>query len=248
MLIKQSVLTIFTLLITFIVLLVFDFGYILSGIITLSIVVISYIIYVNIIQRKRYKLIEENLDPEAFVKATEKQFETIGNDKKANGMLSNDLAAGLMSMGKYDEAKKILKEINIKDIPKQAGILLSYLNNIMVVNYKLNNVDEANRIYEDFIRKYKVKRDNEQNIMNLILANKSLEEKDCKKSRELFRKVLEKNKSERLKIDIEFDLAIIDEKEGNIKEAIRRYKYVANNGNKLYSASLARERLEYYKS
>jgi tetratricopeptide (TPR) repeat protein len=159
-------------------------------------------------------------------------------------MLKADLIVGLLSMRKYEDAWDILNEIDIKYLPKWDGSLLIYYNNEMSLYFNTGEIDKAKEIYETKIKNYPIKILNESLTMDLILANKSFYEKEYNSSKELFSKVLQNNKSKRLKLEVYYILANIAEQEGNIEEAIQKYKTVAEEGNKLYSAYLARGKLK----
>lgn len=216
----------------------------LSGIITFIIVLLGYIIVANFKQRKRYKLLEEDLDPKGFIESTERQIKIIGKNKRSRTILNADLIVGLMSMRRYEEALDILNEIDIKYLSKWNGSSLICYSNEMSLYYNIGEVDKAKEIYESKIKNYPIKILNESLTMNVILANKSFYEKEYSSCKELYNRVLQGNKSKRLKFEVYYILANIDEEEGNIEEAIKKYRIVADKGNKLYSADLAREKLK----
>lgn len=126
MLVTRSSLIIITLVLNIMLLKVFDFGTILAGLVTFFLVIFGYIIYANIRQGRRYNLLEQDLDPEAFIKATEKQMEITGKNKRACAILNGDLIVGLLSMRRYEEAKDILDKIDIKYLSKFNGSILIY--------------------------------------------------------------------------------------------------------------------------
>lgn len=221
-----------------------NLGGLLSWILTVMIIGIGYIIYSNIRQKKRYDLLEQDLDPEAFIEATKKQMKITGKNKRAYALLNHDLIVGLLSMRKYEEARDVLDEINEAHLSKWNGSILNYYNVEMILYSNAGDMDRANEIYETKIRNYPIKLLNESMTMDLILADKSLREKEYNISRELFNKVLKNIKSKRLKLEIYHSLAIIDEEEGRIEEAIRKYKKVADKGNKLHLSFLAKEKLK----
>jgi tetratricopeptide (TPR) repeat protein len=222
----------------------FNLNIVLSGVITFIIVLLGYIIVANIRQRKRYNLLEKDLEPEAFIESTKNQLEITGKNKQANTMLNIDLLLGLMIMRRYEEARNVLNKINTKYLSKWNGSILIFHNSEMSFYYNTGEIDKAMEIYNTRIKSYPIKTLNESITMDLILANKSYHEKEFKVSRELYQKVLQGNKSKRLELEIYFVLDNIDEEEGNIEEAIRKYDKVADEGNKLYSAYLSKEKLK----
>jgi tetratricopeptide (TPR) repeat protein len=223
---------------------VFNLNTILAGVITVTLIFLGYIIYANTRQKKRHDLLEKYLDPDAFIKATEKQLKITGKNKQANTMLNLDLLLGFLCMRNYEEAKDALNNINKKYLTKWNGSILIFHSYEMNLYYNTGEIDKAMKIYETRIKEYPIKILNESITMNLILANKSYNEKEYKISRELYQRVLQGNKSKRLEIEIYYILANIDEDEGNIEEAIKKYKKVVNEGNKLYSVNLAKEKLK----
>lgn len=243
-LIKRSILIIATIIINIVLLKVFNLNTVLAGVITVTIVFLGYIIYANIRQRKRHDLLEKYLNPDAFIEATEKQLEITGKNKQANTMLNLDLLLGFLSMRNYDKAKDALNNINKKYPPKWNGSILIFHSYEMNLYYNTGETDKATEIYDTRIKEYPIKILNESITMDLILANRSYNENEYKISRELYQKVLKVSKSKRLEIEIYYILANIDEAEGNIEEAIKKYKKVVNEGNKLYSVNLAKEKLK----
>lgn len=244
MFLTKVILILSSILLPLIFLKVFNLGGFLSWILPVMIIGIGYIIYSNIRQRKRCDLVEQDLDPEAFIEATKKQIRITGKNKQAYAILNHDLIVGLLSMRKYEEARNILDEINEQHLPKWNGSILSYYSIEMVLYSNAGDIDRAHEVYETKIRNYPIKILSESMTMDLILADKSLREKEYTISRELFNKVLKYTKSKRLKLEIYYSLAIIDEEEGKIEEAIKKYKKVADKGNKLHSSLLAKEKLK----
>ena len=102
-------------------------------------------------------------------------------------------------------------------------------------------------IYESKIKDFPVKTLAENRNMDVIMANMSYNEKEYKTCRVLSNKILNSNNSKALELQINYMLAGIDEAEGNIEEAIRKYTKVANEGNQLYSSKLAKKKLKEYK-
>ncbi len=244
MLVTRTVLIISTFIINIILLKGFELDTLLAGILTVTIVLLGYIIYANYKQRKRYKLLEEDLDPEAFIEATKKQLKIVGKNKRSKTILNADLIVGLLSLRKNEETLDILNETNVNYLSKWNGSQLIYYGNEMSLYYNMGEADKAKEIYEAKIRNYPIKLLNESLNMDLILANKSLHEKEYNTSKELYNKVLQNNKSKRVKVEIYYTFAHIAEEEGNIEEAIKKYKIVADKGNKLYSAYLAKEKIK----
>lgn len=220
-----------------------NLSYVLSAIITVIIVMLGYSILALSSQKKRLRILEEELDPEAFIEAIEKQRKITGKNKRINTFLNFDVVAGLISMGRYKEAKDVMEKIDIRYLSKWSGSLLAYYNNKMLLFYNSGEKHMADEIYEKKVRDFPLKTPNLKAIMNLILASKNFEDGNYEESKELYNKYLSINNSKRLELEILYIFAEIDEKQGKIEAAMEKYSRVAKEGNKLYIVSKAREKL-----
>jgi len=243
MMVNKYILVITTLIITFVTNSILKLPVLKGGIITVVIVTLSYIIYINHRQRKRYNILENDLDPEEFIKATYGAYKNAGKNKQLNSLLNMDLAFGYISLGQYKEALEFLNKVEPNYLPKINKSILAYYNTLMIVYYNLNECNKAEDVYEK-AEKYRVKDKQGQQLMDLLLANKHFYEGNYEESRKRFEDYSKNKMSKRLELEVIFDLANIDEKEGNIKDAILKYEKVAREGNKLYSAKLAKEKLK----
>lgn len=222
----------------------FDLEPALAGALTFVIVILGDIKYANSRRKNRYKLLEDDLDPEAFIQATEKQIKIVAKNKRSKTILNADLALGLMDMGKYEEALNTLNQIDKRYLSKWNGSLLIYYSNLMSLYTNIGEIEKAIEIYEDKIKNYPIRILTESMTMDIVLANKSFYGKEYNTSKEFFHKVLNNNKSRRLKVQIYYILANIAEQDGNLEEAIIKYKIVGDKGNKLYASYLAKEKLK----
>lgn len=220
-----------------------NLSYLLSALITLFIVMIGYIIIGSRRSNRRLNLLERDLDPEAFVEAIEEQRKITGKSRRINAYLDYDLVVGLISMGKYQEAKDIIDNIDIKYIPKWNGALLGYYNNKMILLYNLGKKEEADKIFEKYVKDFPLKTPKLKYYMKNILAGKRFEEDNLEECKELCNEYLSVNKSKRIELELLYMLAEIDEKQGDKKSAREKYSKIAKEGNKLYTASLAREKM-----
>ncbi len=220
-----------------------NLSYILSSVITIAIVLLGYIIIAIIRHRKRLKLLEVHLDPEAFIEATERQKKITGKNKRTNTYLNFDIVAGLMSLGKYKEAMDVMEELNLKYLTPKNGLLLGYYHNKMILLYELGQKEKADELFENKIKDFPLKTPVLRSLMGLLLAIRAFQEGEFEESKELCNKYLNNNKSRRLELELLYILAEIDEKQGNIESAIEKYTRIAKEGNKLNTATKAREKL-----
>lgn len=243
MMVNKYILIIITLMVTFITNFVLKLSFLTGGIITVGIVILGYILYINYVQRKRYGILENDLDPEAFIQATHEAYKNAGKNKQLNSLLNCDLAIGYISLGDYKMAIELLEKVEPIHLPKANKLVLAYYNALMIVYYNLNEYDKVKGIYE-MVKKYEVRDKLDEQLMNILMANKYFYEGNYEASRKIFKEYPKNKMSKRLELEILFDLAKMDEKEGNIKNAISKYEKIAREGNKLYSAKLAKKRLK----
>ncbi len=242
MMVNKYILIAITLIITIFTNYILDLSFLVGGITTVLIVTLGYIIYINYGQRKRYGILESDLDPEGFIQASHKTYKYRGKNKQINSLYNLDLAFGYLSLGKYEKALEFLEEVEEDHLPRANKSILSYYNTLMLAYYNLEEYDKAEEIYNR-AKEYKVKDKLAEQLMDLLMANKYLYEGDYERSRERFEKYPKDKISKRLELEILFDLAIIDEKQGNIEGAKSKYGRIAREGNKLYSAKLSHEKL-----
>lgn len=107
MLMRRGSLYIITFIIMMVLVVIMD-NTIIAGIITFSVALSGYIVISYIRSKKRLRLIEENCDPQAFIKATEEQISLTGKNPKMNAYLNIDKSAGFILMGKFEKAKEII--------------------------------------------------------------------------------------------------------------------------------------------
>lgn len=243
MFIKRSTLTVMTLVILLFFWKVLGLSYVVSAFPTLGIVVVGYVILVLHKQKNRMILLEELLDPEAFIVATEEQRKTVGKNKKTNAHLDVDIAAALISMGNLEEARDILVSIDTKYLSKIEGPLLVYNYNLMLVLYDLGETDEAEHIYRKEFKNLQTKGPRKKLIMELVEANKNYNSGNYDESKRIYTAFLDKSKSKRMLLGILYILAEIDEKQGNINGAKEKYEKVAVEGNKLFIRQEAKQKL-----
>lgn len=242
MMVNKYILIIITLIITLITNSILKLSFLKGGIITVIPVVVGYIIYIQIKQTKRYKLLEEDLDPEAFIESTYKAYRYAENNKQLNSMFNMDLAFGYMSLGEYNKTLECLDKIDPDELPKINNSIISYYTLLMISYYNIDDFDRALINYEK-AESYKLTNKRAGKLIDLLKANRYLYEREYARSKELFEKYPKDKISKRLELEILYILAYIDEKEGNEKDANLKYEIVAKNSNKLYIGKLAKEKV-----
>ena len=193
-------------------------------------------------------VLDKELDPGKFIELTENEYDRNKNKKYRNYMKLN-LSAGYSSAGKIETAYEKLKEVDLsKKLYRKRNKILYYYNEALILNV-LGKKEEATEIYnkelsEEIEKIGKRKKDSE--IYNLVKALEGMlfHQNDNEKMIEILKEALKKIKIKRQNLGFKYLLATYKEKVGKTREAIELYKEVAENGNKLYIAQEAREKLK----
>jgi tetratricopeptide (TPR) repeat protein len=225
-----------------IILLILNIQPLISATITILIVMTGYIIISIIRSKKRLSLLEDDCDPEAFLERTEKQRAITGTNKKINAYFDIDRSAGLITLGRFEEAKDILLSIDKNILSRKNDTLLVYTINLMSCLYELGEVASAEELFEIQIPSLAPINNRILLATNLLVAERFFYLKRYDESREQLNKVLNQKLSKRTRMEILYCLAQMDEEEGNEEAAMVKYSQVASEGNKLWIAKKARER------
>ncbi|MBU5484164.1 tripartite tricarboxylate transporter TctB family protein [Clostridium sp. MSJ-11] len=217
---------------------------IISGIITFVTVIIGYIIIANVRNKKRVNLLEENCDPQAFLEATEKQRDMIGKKDKYSTYLNIDKAAGLINMGEFQNAKELLMSIDKTQLSVRNGTLLAYTINLLCCLYELGEISHAEEIFETQVPLLPPVNARMTLSMKLLVAERFLFLNRYEESKEKFQELLNEKMTKRMRISVLYDLAKIDESTGDIDSAQKKYREVAELGNKLWIAEEAKKNLK----
>ena len=212
-----------------------------AGIITWVVSVAGYIIIGYIRNKKRLRLLEEMCDPQAFIEATERQRKITGKDRKINACLDVDRSAGLILMGKFQEAKEVLLSINKSYLSNINGILLAYTINLMSCLYELGEIDEAEALFETQVPLLSPVNRPLRLAMKSLAADRLFFLNRYEESGEKFRQLLREKISKRVRLGILYRLAQIDQKAGDMRSAEKKFKEVADNGNQLWIAAQAQK-------
>lgn len=243
MMVNKYILIVVTLIFTFITNYIFKMSFLKGGIITIGLVTLGYILYMNIKQRKRYSILEEKLDPEKFIEETHKAYRYAGKNKELNSLLNMDLAFAYMSLGEYNKTMEFLDKVDPKQLPKTNNSLVGYYTSLMIVYYNLDDCDKAREMYKE-ASKYPLKNKRAEHLRAILDANKYFYEGDYEASRRLFSSYPKDKMSKRFELEILYVLACIDEKERNCQSANLKYKKVAKEANGLYIGKLSKDKLK----
>lgn len=243
MMVNKYILIGISLILTFISLVILKLSYLKGGLLTLALVVLGYIVYIGFKQRKRYGILEEDLDPEKFIEASHHAYRYAGEDGQLKSLLNSDLAYGYMSLGDYGRADYYLNKVEPERLPQANRSILAYYNARMIVYFELGQRDRGQALYEEAER-VAFKGDLAQNLMDLMRANRYFYLGEYEESRRLLEAYPRKRRTRRLNLELEFELGLIDEREAKTSRARERFSQVAQEGKGLHIRGLAEERLK----
>lgn len=212
----------------------------ISATITILIVMSGYLIIGIMRSKKRLSLLDDDCDPEAFLERTEKQKVIVGKNLKLNTYLDVDKAAGLITLGRFDEARDILLSIDKSKLSRKNDSLLVYEINLMLCYYELGETEKAEELFEMTIPTLPPINSRIALHVKVLIAERCFYLKRYEESREKFNQIGNKKLSKRTQLGILYSLAQMDEQEGNIEAAVLKYDQVAVEGNKLWIAKKAR--------
>lgn len=228
--------------INFFIILVLKLPIIGGGLISVGLLTIGYIIYVRLGQIKRYRILEEDLDPEAFIEASQRAYRQAENTREINNLKSLDYAIGYISLGSYERALEFLEGLAPENLGRHKSLILTYYNLLLIVYGKLGRYQEAEKLYRE-AESLDYKDTRSQARLELIRSNHYLNTGQYSEARKILENYSQSGASKRMNLEILFDLALIDEAEGRLEEAGLKYRQVYDQGHKLYIANLSSEGL-----
>lgn len=216
----------------------------LAGVITISAVMAGYIAISYLRSKKRLDQLEEKCDPQAFLDATEKQRRITGKNSRMNAYLNIDKAAGLVELGDYQKAKEVLCAVDKSMLSAKNGTLLIYTVNLILCSYELGEISYAEELFETQIPLLPPVNKRLTQAMRFLIADRFFFLNRIEESKEKYELLLKEHISTRKRLETIYRLAEIDTYNGDTELARQKYKEVADNGGKLWSAVQARKRLE----
>lgn len=216
---------------------------VLSGAVTIVIVMAGYIAIAYAKAKKRLNLLEEECNPQAFIDATKKQMEITGKSRKTGAYLTIDIAAGRMIQGNFIGAKELLDSIDQTALSVKNGTLMIYTINLITCLYELGETAQAEELFETKVPTLAPVNRNLVEQMELLIAERYFFLNKYEESTKKYQ-VLQKNKMSRRKhLEILFRLAQMEEASGDIASAGQKYRTVSKQGASLWVAIQAKERL-----
>lgn len=221
----------------------------IAGVITFISIMGVYMLVGNSRHKKRYKILQENCDPEKFLKYTNAQYKITGSQKVSGTILNLEIAMGLNKLGEFSQSIKHLEKLKTEGNIQKNKIfngmfIFIYIDNL----YKLGEIEKAKFRYETEVVTCDWTLKKLQKTWQHLQAQHLYYEKDYVKSRELLENLLQISKKSITKFEFLYELAKIDEKENHLDEAVNKYNHIAKNGNKLWIAAQAKQILFKYEN
>jgi tetratricopeptide (TPR) repeat protein len=217
---------------------------VVAGQITLVTMIVGYVAIAVVRSKKRLNLIEEKCNPQAFIEATERQRNITGKDPKIDAYLSIDKAAGLILMGEFEKAKEVLLSIDRAYLSVKNGTLLIYTINLILCLYQLGEISHAEELFETQVPLLPPVNSKMTQLMKVLVAERFFFLNRFEESKEKFQELLGEKITKRERLGILYQLAQVEDKQGDINAAKEKYQEVSDYGEDLWIAQQARERLE----
>lgn len=212
---------------------------IIAGVIALIIVLVWYIQVALKRNQKRLALLDDACDPEAFIKMTEEHSKSAKNNLKVKYFLRIDHAAGLIHLGRFEEARDLLMQVDKFYLSQKRGVKLIYHINMVSALLGLNALEEAVEMYKEEVETYTA----ENAYINRLLSNLKAEllfhQGELDQAKEILIELLEESLSNKDRLNALYYLAQIHEKQGHLLEAAGQFKIVSEDGPKLWIGSEA---------
>ncbi|WFD11820.1 tetratricopeptide repeat protein [Tepidibacter hydrothermalis] len=210
---------------------------VLSGIITLILVLGGYIYLCKKRKAKRFSLILDQCDPYKFLEATEKQRKITGKSKKYNVYFDMNKALGLSALGRFEETKEILENIDKSKLSRKDGTEIVYIISLISCYYDLGEIEKAEKLFESKMPILSPLTEKMRESVEFLLADRLFYLGRYEESKKIYeKKISDDNISKCIELEILYKLAQIDEKNGDLESAKSKYIKVSNEGNKLYIA------------
>ncbi len=214
-----------------------------SVIATLLVVTISYFILAFKRSQNRLGLLEDKCDPETFIRITEKQIKVVSKKPNVKAFLEVDKAAGLIYLGKFEEAKEELVKINESVLSEKNGAKLIYSINLVTALYALNEFEEAEDLFMKDVDPTSSANSYLRRAVSLLAGERLYHLKKYDESKELLTNLLKDNVTKKEELTIIYRLGLLAQIENNQKQACEKFTQVYEEGPKLWIGQQAKEHL-----
>ena len=196
---------------------------------------------------KRISLLDDQCDPEAFLKKTMQQEALIGKNKKIETILKLDKVAAYLCLNEEDKALSLLLSIDKQKI-KDPQLKIIYTVNLIIAYYELGDIGLAERLYEKEMGMLLPKNGRMKIALQILTGERyyfigkyteCIDYFETVLKQPIFRKSIHK----RQYIGIKYLMAQSNIELGNVEKAREQLKEVIANGNKLAIVNEVSQRL-----
>lgn len=216
---------------------------IVSGIASIVLVTAVYFLTHHLIGKKRLSILDVECDPEKFLEVTELQREHTSKSPTVLAYLDIDRAAGLILLGRAEEGRDVLLNIDLQNVTRRKQIELIYAVDLMTAYYILGDIEKAESLYHSVVLSKEMENSKFKLTRALAEAERFYYIGEFAKSEKALKALLSKRMPPRIRLEILFLLAQIEESDGRYESAMKKYVVIADRGNKLAIADIAREKI-----
>lgn len=242
MLVNRVIFIGFTFVLT-ITLLLLGMNPVATAAVTMVIVMTGYTVISVMRNQSRVRLLDEACDPEAFLLRTEKQEAITGHKSRISELFAIDKAVAYMAMGDYERAKTLLIGFDSQKFSNNDTILAIHVIDLILCHYELGEVKEAESLFESRLPVLSPFQMRIKLATKILVGERLFYLGRYDESRTELTSLLKQAMTMRARLGILYKLAQIDEIQGDMTSAIKRYTKVANKANKLDIAEKAKMRL-----
>jgi tetratricopeptide (TPR) repeat protein len=228
-------------LITFLAL---KFTYIQAGMITLLLILIINFVIAIIRGKIQSYLLNEACDPERYLKWNKKQENVMKRKPKSLALLTINKAAAKIVLGEFEEARSLLDEIDKSYLSEKNGTLLIYTINYISCCFELGDIDKALELLDTQIPILSPINKSYKRSINILIGERYYFLDKFNQSYEHLSKLLDIELSRRVYLSILYRLALIDDIRGEEELAQKKYRKIAQLGNKLWVAEQAKKQIK----
>ena len=213
----------------------------LAAVLTFALVIIGYTAIGYFGDKKRLKWLVEKCDPQEFLRQTREQRSSLGKNPRIAAYISLNEAVGLMALGEFGRAKKVLLGIDKTKLNLKGRFLIIYTMNYILCLYELGNIQEAEGVFETQIPYLTPITKDTIFGMKLLVAERFFFLERYEESKSCYEDILKQKSNHYNYLNILYRLAQIEDKIGDPIAAKVKYTIVATEGNKLWISSQAKK-------
>ena len=173
----------------------------------------------------------------------EEQEKRRGKEPRIRNRLAVNRAAGHISLGDFQTAKKYLEGIDTSYLSEKDGSYLIYNINLILCLYELGEIDKAEQLYETNLVKLSPLGKRLQKSVDILIGERYYFLGKHNVSYEHLNKLCNRDLEKRQYLSVLFRLAQMEIVMGRKEEATKKLKKIEKFGNKLWIVKASQELL-----